>query len=204
MMFVQKAIVNVLLMVLPAAVSPIPPPWELVTEPGDSVEAQIDHSVVHSGASSARLQVIKSAGHEVALLYPFRAEAWQGKRVLLTGWVRSDLAGGEAGLAIMTNNGGRNSFFSLTEQHVSKQSAWQKLSVLCDVPKDATLMGIGMWVRHGNGSAWVDDLTFAAADSGAGKPPEPRKSPLLTHDEMSRIAETYKTAGAAPSTLGFE
>jgi hypothetical protein len=179
-------------------------PWQMVKEPTETASFELDHRVVHSGSTSARLTVVKSAGHEIALLQPFRAEGWRGKRVQLSGWLKADLETGEAGIAIITNNAGRNNIFYPSGQRLTKQASWQKLSVVCDVPPDTALLSIGVWVRHGNGSVWLDDVTFGFADASSGQPPQPRVSPALTHDEMNRIAETYKTAAAVPFDLGFE
>jgi hypothetical protein len=170
----------------------------------ETAEAEIDRTVVHSGKASARLTVTKSTAREVALLQPFRGASWRGKRVLLTGWVKTDLAGGEAGLAVITNNAGRYNIYCPAEQRVTKQTAWQELSVVCDVPADTTLLSIGVWVRHGNGTVWLDDLAFGPATLDAGAPPQPRKSPPLTRDEMAKVAETLNAAPAAPYDLDFE
>jgi hypothetical protein len=195
------ALVNTLLMAMAA---PIGTPWQLVKEATDTAQADVDHKVAHSGTASAHLTVAKSTAHEVALLQPFRGESWRGKRVLLTGWVKTDLAGGEVGLVVITNNAGRYSIYCPTEQRVTKQTAWQELSVVCDVPADTTLMSIGAWVRHGNGSLWLDDLAFGPAPLDASAPPQPRRSPPLTRDQMAKVAETLKAAGAAPHDLDFE
>jgi hypothetical protein len=202
MMLAAKAIVNAfLLFMVPVSTNF---PWQVVKEPTETASVELDHAAPHSGSVSARLTVTKSEGHEIGLLQPFRAEGWRGRRVLLTGWVRTDLAGGEAGLAIITNNAGRNNIYYPSDQRLTKQTSWQKLSVVCDVPIGASLLSIGVWVRHGSGSVWLDDVTFGLADASVGHPPQPRTSPALTRDEMSRIAETYKGAAATPSDLGFE
>ena len=200
-MLALKAIVNTLLM---AMLTPVNPPWQLVKESTDTAYAELDHNVVHSGAASARLTVVKSTGHEISLLQPFRGESWRGKRVLLTGWVKAELAGGEAGLVVITNNSGRHNVYYPTDRHVTKQTGWQKLAVVCDVPTDTMLMSIGLWVRHGNGTLWLDDLAFGPADAAAGTPPQPRRSPPLTRDEMNKLAKTLKDASAAPFDLDFE
>jgi hypothetical protein len=196
-----RAIVNTLLI---AMLAPVNPPWQLVKESTDTAYAEIDFNVFHSGAASARLTVVKSTGHEIVLLQPFRGESWRGKRVLLTGWIRADLAGGEAGLVVIINNAGRYNVYYPTEQHLTKQTGWQKLSVVCDVPTDTVLMSIGLWVRHGNGTLWLDDLAFGAVDAAAGTPPQPRKSPPLTREQMNKVAESFNAAPAAPYDLGFE
>ncbi len=201
MVLVLKAVVNALLV---AMLAPINPPWQLVSETSDTTYAEVDRKVVHSGTASAHLTVVKSAGHDIVLLQPFRGESWRGKRVLLTGWVKADLAAGEAGLVVIINNAGRYNFYFPTDQRVTKQTGWQKLSVACDVPADTVLMSIGLWVRHGTGSLWLDDLTFGPAGAEVGKSPQPRKSPPLTRDEMNKLAETVKQAPAAPFDLGFE
>jgi hypothetical protein len=194
-------IVNSLLLAMPA---PVTSPWQLVKEFKDTAYVEVDHNVFHSGAASAHLTVVKSTGHEVALLQPFRGDSWRGKRVLLTGWVKADLVAGEAGLTVITNNAGRYNVYCPTDQRLIRKTGWQELSVVCDVPADTVLMSIGLWVRRGNGSLWVDDLTFGPADPASGTPPQPRRSPPLTRDEMNKLAEALKGAAAAPADLGFE
>ena len=182
-----------------------PSPWRLVKQDADAASASIDRSVVRTGSGSVRLTVERRSGGDVAVLQPLRADIWRGKRVRLSGFLTAMISSGEAGLVIVANNGSRYSFyFPSRERVVKSQAGWHPLSVTVDVPLDATLVSIGVWIRRGSGSVWLDDMTFEEVPSGSGTAAESRRSSPMTRGDLSKISSAYEVALDRPSNLDFD
>jgi hypothetical protein len=187
------------------AAAQTPSPWRLVKQEADSARASIDRSVAHSGTGSARLIVERRTGDDVAVLQPLRGGTWQGRRMRLSGFVLATMTSGEASLVAIVNNGTRfSAFFPSQERIKTRQTGWRLLSVTVDVPVDATLISIGVWIRHGNGSVWLDDVTFEEIPHGSGVATEPRRSSPMTQHDLTRIRSAYEVALDRPSDLDFE
>jgi len=183
----------------------VPAGWKLVKDDAESAVAETDHTISHSGKASGRVTIPKPARHEVAFLQPLRADSLRGKRILISGYIKSALLSGEAGLVAITNNGGRYSLYFPSEERLTKdQPNWKKCTVVIEIPTDTMLLSFGLWVRHGSGKLWLDEVNFVAINDQRQKLAQPRKSSPLTRDEMSKIKEAYDAATDKPVNLGFE
>ena len=142
---------------------------------------------------------------EVAVLQPVRGASWQGKRARLSGFLTATMSTGEAGLVAVVNNDSRYStYFPSRERIVKSEAGWRLLSVTVDVPVDATLVSIGVWIRRGSGSVWLDDVTFDQIPPGTGTAAEPRRSAPMTRSDMDRIGLAFQAALDRPSDLDFD
>lgn len=181
-----------------------PSVWRLVKQETDMASASIDRSMAHSGSGSVRLTVERRSNGDIAVLQPLRGGTWQGKRVRLSGFLTAMMSSGEAGLVVIVNNGDRYSYYFPSQERIVKSAPdWRLVSVTMDVPLDATLVSIGVWIRRGSGSVWVDDVTFDEIPRSSGTPTEPRRSPPMTRSDLNRISLTYERALDRPSDLDF-
>ena len=129
-----------------------PSPWRLVKQEADVAVASIDRTLTHTGRGSARLTVERRSRGEVAVLQSLRGSSWQGKRARLSGFLTAMMSTGEAGLVAVVNNDSRYSTYFPSRERIAKSEAgWRLLSVTLDVPVDATLVSIGVWIRRGSG-----------------------------------------------------
>ena len=119
--------------------------------------------------------------------------------------VRATMSAGEAGLVIVVNNGTRYGLYYPSDERLTKeQPSWRLLHVRIDVPDDATLVSIGVWVRRGDGIVWLDDATLIEVPEGATKTAEPRRSSPMTRSEITKIREALERVADSPMDLDFE
>jgi serine/threonine-protein kinase len=161
--------------------------------------------VAHAGSGSVRLTVEHRSSGDIAVLQPLRGETWRGKRVRLSGFLTATMSSGEAGLVAIVNNGSRYSYYFPSQERIVKSAPdWRLLSVMVDVPLDATLVSIGVWIRRGSGSVWLDDVMFGEIPRDSGTPTEPRRSPPMTRTDLNRISLTHEGALDRPSDFDFD
>lgn len=128
-------------------------------------EAAIERKVVHSGRGSLVLKSTGANPKDFAARQRIRADAYRGKRVRLSGWVKPDQAGegGALWLRVDFNNGDYvlDGMLELSpsDRSVKLVNGWAKCELVADVPDDA--LGISFGVRmRGKGQFWADDLAF--------------------------------------------
>ena len=96
------------------------------------------------------------------LLQSVRADEYRGRRVRLTGWLRTagDTADVQARLW-MRVDGGRGPLASdyMLERPVVGTRDWARYAVVLDVPRDAIGISFGVALT-GRGQLWLDDVTF--------------------------------------------
>jgi hypothetical protein len=179
--------------------------WRLVKHEVDAASASVDRSVAHTGSGSVRLTVERRTDGEVAVLQPLRGGTWQGRRVRLSGFLMATMSSGAAGLVAVVNNGSRYSAYFPSQERIDKSEVgWRLLTVTVDIPVDATLVSIGVWIRRGSGSVWLDDVTFEEVPPGSGTATEPRRSSPMTRSDLTRISLAHEVALDRPSNLDFE
>ena len=96
------------------------------------------------------------------VLQSVRADEYRGRRVRLTGWLRTagDTADVQARLW-MRVDGGRGPLASdcMLERPVVGTRDWARYAVVLDVPRDAVGISFGAGLT-GRGQLWLDDVTF--------------------------------------------
>jgi hypothetical protein len=91
----------------------------------------------------------------------FKADAYRGQRVRLSGYVRSQDVGNWAGLWLRVD-GSKNdvlSFDNMQDRAIKGTSDWQKCEIVLDVPEEAQEIAFGLLLA-GRGQVWMDDLKF--------------------------------------------
>ncbi|HYI07736.1 MAG TPA: hypothetical protein VEK57_01590 [Thermoanaerobaculia bacterium] len=117
----------------------------------------------HGGELSARLQGRENettAKTSAPLVQFVSAEPWRGKRVRLSGWLRTqDVATQWAGLwmRIDSETAPGLSFDNMPDRGPRGTTDWARYEVVLDVPKEAFEIYFGV-VLLGNGTVWADDL----------------------------------------------
>ena len=134
-------------------------PWILG---GRGYSLELDTEVAQSGQRSLRIRYEQAGRFAVATL-PFDAKSVLGKRLRLTGYLKSqDVAQGHAGLWMRVDKGSQMvAFDNMDRRGVSGTSPWAQYSVVLDVPEDATRIFYGALLT-GIGTVWVDNLTIEA------------------------------------------
>lgn len=125
-------------------------------------EMSLDRAVTHGGKASASLTSIaaKTSGFGT-LMQSFGADSFRGKRVRMSGYVRSQDVGDWAGLWLRVD-GPRNqtlSFDNMQSRAIKGTRDWQKYEIVLDVPEEALEIAFGLLLTA-KGQVWMDDLKF--------------------------------------------
>ncbi len=125
-------------------------------------QMSVDRDVSHSGKAGASLKSIasKPAGFGT-LMQTFKADAYRGKRVRMSGYIRAQEVKDWAGLW-MRVDGPRSellAFDNMQNRAIKGTSDWAKYEIVLDVPESAQEIAVGLLLT-GAGQVWMDDLVF--------------------------------------------
>ncbi|MDB4908871.1 MAG: family peptidase [Gemmatimonadetes bacterium] len=137
-------------------------PWTLSSLHTGDYEAAIDSAVAHSGRASARLSARTAIPYGVeTVTQPLRADSYRGRRVRLSGFVKTrDVAGVGAHLSLSVNTASPIPLLAPAEDSaLTGTSEWTRRAVELTVPANALGLNVGVTL-NGSGSAWADDLTL--------------------------------------------
>ncbi len=96
----------------------------------------------------------------------FVADKYKGKRVRLTGYVKTKEIEKWAGMWMRVDGpkkGKPLSFDNMKERPIKGKSDWTKYKIVLDVPKESTNVCFGVLI-YGTGEAWIDDIKFEVVD----------------------------------------
>jgi hypothetical protein len=150
----------------------------------------LDRSVAHSGHVSAQLACVapKPAGFGT-LMQTFKPDAFRGKRVRMSGYVRSQDVADWAGLWLRIDgqSGEPLGFDNMQQRPIRATSDWKKYEIVLDVPDSAQAIAFGILLT-GAGQVWIDDLDFE----------------VVGKDVHTTASKPLDTTPSAPANLNFE
>jgi RNA polymerase sigma factor (sigma-70 family) len=139
----------------------MPKGWFGGSANADAYESGIDRKAVHGGKASAYVGMKDAADNDFGTLgQAIQAKAYLGKRVRLTGYVKTDDA--EQGAALWMRVDGKGAtlaFDNMDDRRVKGTKGWTKCDVVLFVPEKATTITFGM-LLSGKGRAWLDDVVL--------------------------------------------
>jgi hypothetical protein len=143
--------------------SALPENWINAGNKPDSYTMKIDKSTYKSGNGSATIQSIdeKIDGFGT-LMQTCSAIECLGKRIKMTGFVKSEDIMGWAGLWLRVDSkaGGRFlSFDNMENRPIKGTTDWKEYEIVLDVPENASTLNFGALLA-GTGKLWFDDLKF--------------------------------------------
>ena len=142
--------------------------WALFGSHPEDYETALDKTIVHGGKASC---VLKSKSDKpkgfAALGQVLKPDAYRGKRVRLSGYVRADKVAGWAGLW-MRIDGPKGShglaFDNMQRRPIKGSSGWTRYEIVLDVPQEASAIWFGALLADGAGQIWLDDFKFEVVD----------------------------------------
>jgi len=173
-----------------AFAQPKPPKGWFVagSHPRDYV-ASVDPEMPHSGRASAHFEsaVLKTGGFGT-LMQEFQPGDFRGKRVRMSGYVRSRNVTDWAGLWMRVDGSGGKvlSFDNMQNRPIKATTDWTRYEIVLDVPSDAAQIAYGVLLT-GRGDVWMDDVKFDIV----------AKDAATTDSKTARIPD-------APVNLDFE
>lgn len=146
---------------------PTPDGWMLAgSKPADySVSME---SAAHSGKKCARLRSVapRPTGFGT-LMQMFDASQYRGKRLHLTGFVRTLEVAQWAGLWMRVDGAAEQvlAFDNMVKRPIKGTTEWAQYSIVLDVPATAQAVGFGV-LLNGAGSVLVDGFAFDTVGPG--------------------------------------
>lgn len=182
-------------------------------------KVSIDPTVAHSGDASACIELVVTKDEPKAGLMPkdwnrpsarnvlmqfVKADEYQGKRVRMSAYVKTEKPDGWAGLWLrIDGETHRLTFDNQWDRPILGSTDWKKYEIVLDVAEDALGMAYGL-VSSGAGKAWVDDITFEVVDETVKTTGSAAEAPKVNPDQYARTVAGYAEAVTKPSNLNFE
>lgn len=142
---------------------------------GSKVENYDISIVKNAGQSGGTTVSIKSIEEKVdgfgTLMQNCFAYNYLGKRIRMSGWLKTEDVTGWAGLWFRVDGVGSNDWLSfdnmqdgLNDRSVIGTTEWTKHYIVLDVPVNASLLAYGV-LLYGAGQVWADNLSFEIVDA---------------------------------------
>ena len=144
-----------------------PSGWSLAGNNPRGYSTGIDPAVTFAGQPAVYLQSIspQQSSQFGTLLQTFRADAYRGKRIRFSGYVKSNQLDIWAGLWMRVDEGNVTaSFDNMFNRQIKGTTDWTPCSVVLDVPRNSTAVNIGI-LLNGNGEVWLSGITFEIVDA---------------------------------------
>lgn len=141
--------------------APMPYGWDIVGEDAYAAGADVARRPGGTGWHSATLASTVELPLETGMvLQSIRADAYRGRRIRLTGYVRTESVDGAAGLFARVDGREvtRTSDYMLNRA-LSGTHGWRRQTIVLDVPRDAVGITLGFYLT-GAGRIWVDDMAL--------------------------------------------
>jgi hypothetical protein len=124
-------------------------------------ELGADNTVRHGGKASGTIKAKADDPKGFAtLMQTFKADDYRGKRLRLSGHVKTDKVGNWAGLWMRIDSETKMvAFDNMQNRKIQGTNDWKKYELVLDVPKEALNISFGL-LSAGKGQAWADDFQF--------------------------------------------
>src|SRR5262245_1735690 len=183
-------------------VSGLPVGWKRPpTAKADHYLIYVDSVIKHGGQASASIKFNRGDDQDpwTSLAQPIAADEYRGKRVRLSGWLKT-VDAGEGALWMRIDGEQRLLALDImNDRSVSGTTDWKMYSVVLDVPREARNILLGV-LLNGKGQIWADDLAFEVVDRNIAVT---NKGPAEGIEDPD-YAKRPKATITRPINLGFE
>ncbi len=193
------------------------PGWSFATEgsgiPRDQnaggFAAGVDREIAHGGHASVSIRSLVEEHGFRAVTQLIKADAYRGKRVRLTGYLKTRAVRWHAGLWLRVDGPDAKllAFDNMSDRPVMGTTDWSQHAVVLDVPEAAVRLAFGV-LLHGTGQVWADDLTLEVVDPKEVTVTSKGVEPITRAERASNLDFEATGAGATDvipgwSTPGF-
>src|SRR5207247_5389365 len=146
-----------------------PPGWVMRRSVGTPADYSvgIDSVILHGGTRSAYIQFhgVEPQGW-ATLMQTFRADAYRGRRVRLSAFVKTEDVEAGALLWMRVEGPGDSvlAFDNMGDRPIRGAPDWRLHDIVLEVPTRASAIAIGL-LLEGGGRVWIDDVTMSAVPS---------------------------------------
>jgi hypothetical protein len=147
----------------------LPVGWYIGGDAPKYYTAGMDEQVKHSGSNAAFLQSKRrnpGTGYGT-LMQCISAKSYQGKRVRLTSWLKTNKVSDWASIWMRVDGTDPNkslAFDNMNDRPMKGTSDWQQCVVVLDVPMESTGICFG-FLLDGKGKVWADDFQLEIVDN---------------------------------------
>lgn len=124
-------------------------------------QVQLDTVTVHGGRGSGRMRGL-APDDFVNLRQGIKPDAFRGRRMRYSGYVRSELESGTAGLWMRVDGAGVTevlAFDNMSTRPIEGATPWTRYDIVLDVPAGSSLIVLGA-LMVGQGRVWLDDVSL--------------------------------------------
>ena len=184
----------------------VPPGWFGGGTPASEFEIGRDFEIKRSGSASVYLRSLTpgiSSGGFAAVTQLIRADAYRGKRVRWSGYIRTKDVGvkgtglwlrGDASASVVA-------FDNMARRTRTGSSEWVYEEIVLDLPEEVIGLAFGALLSD-LGTTWFDDLKLEVVGNGI-PVTEPPITPFPISDPAANVAN-YNIRNFAPLNLDFE
>lgn len=165
-----------------------------------------DPNTVHSGGHAGYISSVGNpAANNYAMLYhDIPADAYRGRRVRLSGWLRPTGMAAPGGGLWMRVDGSTSTltFDNMMNRAVTGTGDWRQASVVLDVPASAIGIAFGI-LDGGAGDLLFDDLSLDVVSTDVPSTNLLTGPQAPSHDSLSTV-QLYARSSPTPVNLDFE
>jgi AraC-like DNA-binding protein len=123
----------------------------------------IDRETFHKGRASGFLKSATAESKEefATMMQQFKAENYLGKRMKLSGFLKSKDVDGFCGLWMRVDNALHDvlQFDNMGNRPIVNDTEWNHYYIVLDVPENSAIISFGV-LLSGRGKVWIDELDF--------------------------------------------
>lgn len=141
--------------------------WFLSGSHPYNYEIGIDQNNVHQGKASGYLKskTVQEKDEFATMMQQFKANAFIGKRIQLSGFVKTKNVKQFSGLWMRVDSASEDilQFDNMHDRPIIGTNNWNRFSIVLDVPENSAIISFGILLT-GEGEVWVDGLSFNVVD----------------------------------------
>ena len=141
----------------------LPTSWFKAGNKPNSYDMGIDKAAGQDGKNAATIKSIdKKIDGFGTLMQQCKPDKYLGKRVKMSGFVKTENVTTWAGLWLRVDQSGSNkplSFDNMGDRPIKGTTDWTKYEIELDVPSNSSLIAFGALLA-GTGQIWFDNITF--------------------------------------------
>lgn len=146
-----------------------------------------------SGEDGKNAVTIKSIDEKIngfgTLMQQCKPNKYLGKRVKMSGYVKSENVSGWSGLWVRVDQSNSDvplSFDNMHDRPITGTTDWKKYEIILDVPNNASLIAFGA-LLSGTGQIWFDKLSFEIVDDNYKTTGSVNGKKIMTIEEPSNL-----------------
>lgn len=140
-----------------------PTGWFRAGSKPNSYDMGVDKGAGQDGKNAATIRSIdKKIKGFGTLMQQIKPAKFLGKRIRMTGYVKSENVANQAALWLRIDQAGSQqplAFDNMSNRPIKGTTAWTKYEIVVDVPVHASLMAFGA-LLSGTGQIWFDRIAF--------------------------------------------